>query len=32
MGYFELDYATDGDIGDAGYQVCAFCRDLGIKW
>ncbi|ELY4859008.1 immunity 22 family protein [Cronobacter sakazakii] len=32
MRYFELDYSTDGDIDDPDYQVCGFCKDLGIKW
>lgn len=30
MRYFELDYSTDGDIDDPDYNVCGFCRDLGI--
>ncbi len=30
--YFELDYSTDGDIDDPDYQVCGFCKELGIKW
>ncbi|EOV9543741.1 immunity 22 family protein [Cronobacter sakazakii] len=32
MRYFELDYSTDGDTDDPDYNVCGFCRDLGIKW
>ncbi|ELY3740251.1 immunity 22 family protein [Cronobacter sakazakii] len=32
MRYFELDYSTDGDIDDPDYQVCGFCKGLGIKW
>ncbi|KAB0866820.1 hypothetical protein FZH98_10915 [Cronobacter sakazakii] len=31
MRYFELDYSTDGDTDDPDYNVCGFCRDLGIK-
>ncbi len=30
MRYFELDYSTEGDIDDPDYNVCGFCRDLGI--
>ncbi|MHA8113676.1 immunity 22 family protein [Kosakonia cowanii] len=30
--YFALDYSTDGDFDDPAYQVCPFCRYLGIKW
>lgn len=32
MRYFGLDYSTDGDTDDSNYNVCGFCRDLGIKW
>ncbi len=30
MRYFYLDFSNDGDIDDPDYNVCGFCRDLGI--
>ncbi|AMA45743.1 immunity 22 family protein [Pseudomonas alabamensis] len=30
LSYFELDYSVD--IDDPAYQVCGFCKDLGVSW
>lgn len=30
LSYFELDYSVN--IDDPKYQICGFCKDIGISW
>ncbi|KAA8999401.1 hypothetical protein FJU30_13780 [Affinibrenneria salicis] len=32
MQYFALDYSVEGDFDDPNYQLCAFCKDIGLQW